>query len=275
MRRSLAIACWACLALSAAAGEPAAPVRPGSVVRWSGPDIEGCGAHGQAWPPLDDVCYYAIDLLQPAGPLALERRRAGRKEIYSLEVAAFDYPVQTLTLPSGMVELSAKDLARVERENRAIARLWGRGGKRQFGLPLRPPLDPLPEGGRFGHRRVINASPRNPHSGADYTAPAGAPVLAVADGSVVMVADHFFGGQSVFLDHGDGLISMYFHLSRVDVAQGQRVRGGGTIGAVGATGRALGPHLHFGVRWHGARVNPAQLLKDPAELPAIESTSTP
>jgi murein DD-endopeptidase MepM/ murein hydrolase activator NlpD len=158
------------------------------------------------------------------------------------------------------VDLSAKDLARVERENREIAALWGRRGARRFSLPLAPPLEPLPAGGRFGSRRVINGQPRSPHGGADYTIAAGTPVRAAADGTVALVGDHFFGGRSVFVDHGDGLLTMYFHLSRVDVQAGQELRRGETLGAVGATGRATGPHLHFGVRWRGARVDPAQLL---------------
>jgi murein DD-endopeptidase MepM/ murein hydrolase activator NlpD len=157
----------------------------------------------------------------------------------------------------------------VRRENRDIARLWRRAGPRRFTLPLHPPLDPLPEGGRFGSRRVINGQPKSPHSGADYSAPAGVPVLAAGDGEVALVGDHFFAGRSVFIDHGDGLISMYFHMSRVGVKEGENVRRGQPIGAVGSTGRATGPHLHFGVRWHRARVAPALLLSDPAGLPQV------
>ena len=85
-----------------------------------------------------------------------------------------------------------------------------------------------------------------------------------------MVADQFFGGNAVFVDHGDALISMYMHMSRVDVAEGQKVRRGERVGAVGSTGRATGPHLHFGARWRGARVDPALLLGEPEAIPAIE-----
>jgi murein DD-endopeptidase MepM/ murein hydrolase activator NlpD len=157
----------------------------------------------------------------------------------------------------------------VRRENEQVAALWSREGQRRFELPLRPPLDPLPQGGRFGSRRVINGQPRSPHGGADYSAAEGTPVLAAADGVVALVGDHFFGGRSVFVDHGDGLITMYFHLSRVDVVQGPQLRQGERVGAVGSSGRATGPHLHFGTRWRGARVDPRLLLADPGELPAI------
>jgi murein DD-endopeptidase MepM/ murein hydrolase activator NlpD len=95
-------------------------------------------------------------------------------------------------------------------------------------------------------------------------------VLAAADGTVAMVADQFFGGNAVFLDHGDGLITMYMHLLRAGVEEGASVRRGERVGVVGSTGRATGPHLHFGVRWRGAPVDPALLLGDPRAIPAVE-----
>jgi murein DD-endopeptidase MepM/ murein hydrolase activator NlpD len=267
----------AALIAAVAASAPAAPtaptagtvVRPGTVVRWPGEGVTSCGPAGRTFEPLGGACWYPIDLLHRPGPLTLERRRAGRRETRTVRVGPFDYPVQKLTLPKGQVDLSAKDLARVERENREIAALWGRRGERRFSLPLAAPLDPLPRGGRFGSRRVINGQPRSPHGGADYTVAAGTPVLSAADGTVALVGDHFFGGRSVFVDHGDGLVTMYMHLSRVDVAEGEAVRRGETIGAVGASGRATGPHLHFGVRWRAARVDPSQLL-DPGAVTTVE-----
>ncbi|HSD65106.1 MAG TPA: M23 family metallopeptidase [Vicinamibacteria bacterium] len=276
MRRSLppiAGALAGPLVLVLAAPGPGAEVppqvRPGTVVRWAGEAVEWCGVGERRFEPLDGACYYPVDLLQRAGPLELARGRGGRRETTTVRVGRFDYPVQKLTLPRRMVELSPEDLERVERENREMARLWTREGPRRFALPLAAPLDPLPAGGRFGHRRVINGRTRSPHGGADYTAAAGVPVLAAADGTVALVADQFFGGHAVFVDHGDGLVTMYMHMSRVDVAEGQPVRRGERVGAVGSTGRATGPHLHFGVRWRGARVDPALLLGDPGAIPAV------
>jgi murein DD-endopeptidase MepM/ murein hydrolase activator NlpD len=158
----------------------------------------------------------------------------------------------------------------VRRENREMALLWKGRSPRRFALPLEAPLDPLPEGGRFGNRRVINGSPRSPHGGADYSADEGTPVRAAADGTVVLVALHFFGGNAVFVDHGDGLVTQYFHLSRVDVEQGASVSRGARIGAVGKTGRATGPHLHFGTRFRGARVDPKLLLGPTQALPCLD-----
>jgi murein DD-endopeptidase MepM/ murein hydrolase activator NlpD len=240
------------------------------VVRWTGDGIDWCEAAGRRFEPLDGACYYPVDLLRPAGPLELARGRAGRRETASVRVGKFDYPVQKLTLPRHMVELSPEDLARVERENREMAKLWTREGPRRFALPLGAPLAPLPAGGRFGHRRVINGRARSPHGGVDYSGAEGTPVLAAADGTVAMVADQFFGGNAVFLDHGDGLITMYMHLLRAGVEEGASVRRGERVGVVGSTGRATGPHLHFGVRWRGARVDPALLLGDPRAIPGVE-----
>ena len=275
MRRSfprVAVALAAPLVLAASGPGAEAPpqVRPGTVVRWAGEDVDWCAVGERRFEPLGGACYYPVDLLRRAGPLSLARGRDGRRETREVRVGTFDYPIQKLTLPRHMVELSPEDLERVERENREMARLWTREGPRRFSLPLGRPLDPLPEGGRFGHRRIINGRTRSPHGGADYSVAQGTPVLAAADGTVAMVADQFFGGNAVFVDHGDGLVTMYMHMSRVDVAGGQPVHRGERVGAVGSTGRATGPHLHFGARWHGARVDPALLLGDPQAIPAIE-----
>jgi len=258
------------LASASIAAEPAR-VRPGTIVRWPGEGIEWCAAAAERTAPLEGACLFPIDLLHKPGSLELTRRRSGRLERVTVRVSRFDYPVQKLTLPRRMVDLSAADLERVRRENREIARLWKPRGPRRFGLPLEAPLDPLPEGGRFGHRRVINGSPRSPHGGADFSVPEGTPVRAAADGTVVMVADHFFGGNAVFVDHGDGLVSQYFHLSRASVREGQQLGRGAVLGAVGATGRATGPHLHFGVRFRGARVDPQLLLGPAAAMPCLDS----
>jgi hypothetical protein len=265
------LAAVALLLACAAGGAEPARVRPGTVVRWPGEGIESCAVSAEKTQPIDGACLFPIDLLHPPGPLELTRKRGGQIERVSVRVTRFDYPVQKLTLPSNMVELSAADLARVQRENREMAPLWKTRGPRRFELPLTAPLDPLPEGGRFGHRRVINGSPRSPHGGADYSVPEGTPVRAASDGTVVMVANHFFGGNAVFLDHGDGLVTQYFHLSRIDVREGQQLTRGAPLGAVGATGRATGPHLHFGVRFRGARVDPSLLLGPADAMPCLDS----
>jgi len=272
-RAGLLLAALLPIAALCGAVETPRTVRPGTLVRWPGEGIEWCEAKGERFEPLHGECLFAVDLLQPKGPLELRRQRAGKLEQATVDVGRFDYPVQKLTLPRSMVELSPGDLARVNRENRDMARLWKLRGPRRFDLPLGAPLDPLPAGGHFGDRRIINGEARSPHGGADFSAPQGTPVRVAADGTVVMVANHFFGGNAVFVDHGDGLVSQYFHLSRIDVREGQKLARGELVGAVGATGRATGPHLHFGVRWRGARVDPALLLAPLAAIPCLDSSA--
>jgi len=260
---------WLSVAVPGLASEPLR-VAPGTLVRWPVYDADVCQVEDRRWAVLDETCYFPIDLLQPAGPLELVRWRASRREARLIDVAAYPYPVQSIMLPDDrMVHLSEADLQRVLAEQERLARLWQLESPRRFELPLRAPLEPLPRGGRFGSKRIINGEPRNPHSGTDYTAPAGAPVRSAGRGSVVLTDEHFFGGNSVFVDHGDGLISMYLHLSRIEVDVGQQIERGQVVGLVGATGRATGPHLHFGVRWHGARIDPNLLLGDPREIPEL------
>lgn len=118
-----------------------------------------------------------------------------------------------------------------------------------------------PYSSAFGLKRFFNGQARNPHSGIDIAAPEGKDIIAPAGGTVVLTGDFFFNGQSVFIDHGQGLISMMCHMSRIDVKEGDIVEQGELIGAVGKTGRATGPHLHWTVSLNNARVNPKLLLK--------------
>jgi murein DD-endopeptidase MepM/ murein hydrolase activator NlpD len=262
------LAGWLWAPFLATAAAAAVEVPPGGVVRWAGEGIERCGMESNEWPALAGACWYAVDLLHTPGELRLHRWVNGERQTATVQVADYPYPVQHIEIEDeGKVNLSSEDLARARRESAAVGKLWSRRTPARFTLPLAPPLADLPAGGRFGSRRFFNGQPRSPHTGADYAATAGTPVRAVADGTVVLSADHFFSGNSIFIDHGDGLISMSFHLSRRDVQVGDEVHRGQVIGTVGATGRATGPHLHFGLRWRGARVDPALLLAPPERLP--------
>ena len=244
---------------------------PGSVVRWSGAQIDSCRLGERRFDPIDGACLIPVDLLIE-GSASVTRTRSGRIE--SLTVRAGDYPyrVQRLQIKDdGYVNLSAENLERSKRERRRIEALFALETPRRFELPLRFPLEKRLEGGRFGSRRFINGEPRSPHSGADYGANRGTPVLAAGAGTVALAEEHFFAGNSVYVDHGGGLLTMYFHLDQISVAPGDVVEAGDRVGLVGNTGRSTGPHLHFGVRWHGARVDPALLLSSPTSWPAVSS----
>ena len=135
--------------------------------------------------------------------------------------------------------------------NHNLDRLWTEA----FTQPLQGRLSTP-----FGVKRFINKQPRNPHSGIDIAAPTGTPVRAAAAGVVSLTGEHFFAGKSVYIDHGCDTFSMYFHLDSIAVQDGQTVARGDIIGRVGATGRATGPHLHWGMRMYGTPIDPFSLL---------------
>ncbi len=256
-----------CCLMAAAASSVS--VRPGGVVRWPGNQLDRCGRGDESWAPLDGTCFFPIDLLTAQGVVTIWRSAGANKETAPIAVTAYPYDTQRLKVDDRHVNLSKADLARSERESASVGKVLALRTDRRFSLPLGAPLSKLPPAGRFGARRIFNGVSKNPHNGADYAAATGTAVMATEAGSVVLSADHFFSGQSVFIDHGDGLVSMYFHLSQRSVEEGDVVRRGQKIGAVGATGRATGPHLHFGLRWRGARVDPAILLADPVKMSTV------
>ena len=247
---------------------PAVGVVPGGVVRWASEGTTRCGDAHETWKPLDGACYYPVDLGQGEGLLEVFRERAGRRETATLRVLPPPYAEEKLQVDPGKVHLSQKDRLRADRERAVVVPLFSLRTNPSFSLPLGAPLANAPAPRNFGKRRVFNGEPRSAHGGADYRAKTGTPVLSTDAGLVVLAARHFFAGGSVFVDHGGGLISMYMHLSRIDVKAGDRVSRGARLGLSGATGRVTGPHLHFGLKWRGARVDPALLLGDPLALPS-------
>jgi murein DD-endopeptidase MepM/ murein hydrolase activator NlpD len=172
-----------------------------------------------------------------------------------------DFHVERLTVPNTMVDLDPETERRAVAEGKQLATLYRTiTPERIWRGKFTAPVGTTKAGAGFGARRIINGQPRSPHSGNDYSAPKGTPVIAVNAGKVALVGEFFFPGRLVILDHGLGLYTAYFHLDTIAVAEGERVERGQTLGTVGATGRATGPHLHFGAQVAGARIDPATLL---------------
>jgi len=185
---------------------------------------------------------------------------SGYRKQLDIEVVDKDYGVRNLTLPEAMVTLDKETLKRVRKEADIINGLWKAPTTAAVwsNFFIRPIEGEVM--GAFGTRSIINNQPRSPHSGVDLKGEEGTPVRAANDGKVILICDHFFTGKAIFLDHGAEIISMYFHLQEIDVNEGDIVRRGQIIGLVGSTGRVTGPHLHWGMRINGARVNPLSLI---------------
>jgi hypothetical protein len=226
---------------------------------------------GGAWPmrniaPGRYEGLIGVDLDDPSGPamVAAEGILDGARVRAEAEVTIFPrtFTVQELTLPKGMAEFDNATLVRIGAEAAELSRRFSTVTPPRWRTPFLPPVEEYrPE--NFGARRVINGDPRMPHSAVDIRLPGGTPVRAIADGRIAFAGEQFFGGRSVVIDHGGGVFSVYYHLKEFSVAEGQEIARGERIGSVGATGRATGPHLHFGVRVPGGRVDPTRLFALP------------
>ena len=183
------------------------------------------------------------------------------------KVADKKYSVQQLKVAPGMVNLSPEAEARVARESEKVrAALDGFTADAPPTLRLAQPV-PGRRSSSFGLRRVFNGEARKPHSGMDIAAPTGTPIKAPLAGKVVDVGEYYFNGNNVIVDHGQGLVTMYCHLSKIRVEVGQQLKAGDVLGDVGATGRVTGPHLHWGVTLNGTMVDPALFLAPPPPKP--------
>jgi len=245
----------------------------------------------RAGEPAGYIGLLGIDMQDEPGTYELsvevKQGEQAKQLSFNVQVAKEKFAVEHLKLPKDKVDLDEKSTARWKAEQQLVRealaensrlKLW----RSNFVEPVSGKRT-----GIFGSVRIMNGQARNPHNGEDIGAPMGADVAATNDGIVRITVDHIFSGKGVFVDHGLGFYTMYFHLSEILVKDGDLVTAGQIIGKVGATGRATGPHLHWGVKLNGARVNPYALLDLPfkngatpptattATIPIPETTSTP
>jgi murein DD-endopeptidase MepM/ murein hydrolase activator NlpD len=198
---------------------------------------------------------HAAEVILTKDDNSVERRQV------TIQVAERKFPVTRLKVEPRFTQLSKTDQDRVSRESKEVGAIYRRITSDL--VPEEAFIVPIPGGsGRnFGERRVFNGQARAPHSGADLRAAVGTPVHATNRGRVVLAKNLFFTGNTVIVDHGAGIYSLYAHLSRIDVKQGAVVTSNQVVGLAGATGRVTGPHLHWAIRMQGARVDPFSLVK--------------
>ncbi len=252
---------------------PRASQVPGGIARLSlGPAPERPLAFAGEIPVLvlgDAIEWTAlvgIPLAATPGERSIEvsgAKGAGARRL-SYQVAAKKYSEQRLKVPPRTVDLSAADTARYEREREHQAGVIATFSEpsreqRPASLQMQVP-SPGRRSSSFGLRRIFNGQARNPHSGMDIATATGTPVVAPLAARVIDTGDYFFNGNTVWLDHGAGLLSMYCHLSAIDVRVGDMLRTGEQLGQVGATGRVTGPHLHWSVSLNRAMVDPALFI---------------
>lgn len=270
--RLIVAAIAACFASSSFAA-PGVAVQQGGVARWTDMAAETCGFQGKRYPAVDATCYYAVDIKAKAGrhEIALIDQD-GKQHLGWLDVEATEFPEIEITLDDDTyVKPSAENLKRhAEERTRVLALFKGDYDEPKFSLPLAKPAGAMPGSeDDFGSNRTFNGERKSQHTGRDFPVGAGQPVKAVADGTVVLAEEQFFTGNTVFVDHGGGLISMNFHLGSLDVKAGDEIERGKVLGKVGSTGRSTGPHLHLGFRYVGARIDPLLLLDSPNKLPTV------
>lgn len=273
---TVAFAAWAAQAPTVSISVDARSLQPGELVVLTivAPPAPSGAAHVRAFDrdwaayPTDERTWrvlLGIDLDTTPGTYDVSARIDAPSGTYrgskTLTVLPKAFPTRRLTVDEDFVNPPAAAQSRIEREAAELARLWATSSTApQWSGPFGRPVAEAANSA-FGTRSVFNGQPRSPHGGADFLSPAGTVVKAPAGGRVLLARDLYYTGGTVMIDHGAGLISLFAHLSSIDVKEAADVDAGTAIGKVGATGRVTGPHLHWTVRASGARVDPLSVLQ--------------
>jgi len=210
--------------------------------------------------------FVGVDLEKPAGKydftVSAKPEGADRASCTAvITVSAGKFATERLKVAPNFVEPNPEQLAKAEEDRKKLRELFATVTPEKLWTGrFRIPLDGVTTGGNFGRRRVLNGQPGSPHSGVDFPSPTGTPVYAAQAGRVVLAEELYFSGNTVLIDHGLGVYTLYGHFSEIDVTPGDLVNTTTVIGKVGATGRVTGPHLHWGLTVNRARVNALQIV---------------
>lgn len=255
LRLFSAIALCIALPLNSAAADSSVP---GGIYTYQVPEqATSITFEGKAVMRLANTVFVGIPMSTEPGTHELNYIEAGGTKVHKFEVVNKQYTEQHLTIANqAMVDPPAETLVRIREESARQRRLYNSfSDTADLSLGFIKPLQGITTS-LFGHRRFFNGQPRSPHSGLDIAADTGTPIIAAGNGRVSLADDLYFNGNTLFIDHGQGLITMYCHMSKLLVEEGQHVNQGEEIGLVGATGRVTGPHLHWSVSLNGTRVDP-------------------
>ena len=236
---------------------------PGGVLIWDIPEM-ATSVQYKKKPVLiiGSKAFIGIPVFETPGQHNLTYLHDGQRKKHVFEVKDKKYTEQHISIKNNaLVDPPQTEIYRIREESKRQRALYNSHSreikfKERFRMPLEGTITSL-----FGHRRYFNGQPRSPHSGLDIAANEGTPILAPASGEIVLADELYFNGKTLFIDHGQGLVTMYCHMSKLLATRGEIVEQGDQIGLVGSTGRATGPHLHWSVSLNGFRVDPYTLME--------------
>jgi len=202
-----------------------------------------------------------IDLDVRLGTQTIAVAADDRRATSAIQIVRRAFATRKLTVDPAFVNPPASELSRIDRERAQLEKLWETWTPEKLWEGAFEPPVPEPANSAFGTRSILNGEPRSPHGGADFPSPAGTPIKAPNGGRVVLAEALYFTGNTVVVDHGLGLYSLFAHMTEMKVHASDTVKTGDVLGTVGSTGRVTGPHLHWAVRLDGARVDPLVLIR--------------